>query len=108
MVKTVFKKLFDPANKELRRCIKGAKEVDALADTMKQLTDEELVHKTTEFKERYKNGESLDKLLPEAYAVVREASTRKTGMTPFFVQIVGAVAIHGGNIADMKTGEGKT
>ena len=108
MVKTVFKKLFDPANKELRRCIKRAKEVDALADTMKQLTDEELVHKTTEFKERYKNGESLDKLLPEAYAVVREASTRRTGMTPFFVQIVGAVAIHGGNIAEMKTGEGKT
>ena len=104
----MFKKLFDPACKELRRCVKKAKEVDALADDMAKLSDSELTGKTIEFKERFKNGESLDKLLPEAYAVVREAATRKIGKRPYFVQIVGAVAIHGGNIAEMKTGEGKT
>src|SRR5699024_8640846 len=67
-----------------------------------------LQNKTNEFKERYHNGETLDDLMEEAYAVVREASKRVLNMRPFTVQLIGAVALHEGNIAEMKTGEGKT
>ncbi len=104
----MFKKLFDFGYKELKRCKKRALLVDNLSDKMKALTDTELVAKTQEFKDRYKAGETLDDLLPEAFAVVREAADRRTGKRPFFVQICGGIAIHGGNIAEMKTGEGKT
>ncbi|MCR1808955.1 preprotein translocase subunit SecA [Haploplasma modicum] len=104
----MFKKWFDPTRKVLKEANIIAKNVFALDEEMQKLTDLELKEKTNEFKERYKNGESLDSLQVEAYAVVREASTRVTGMKPYFVQILGAVAIHGGNIAEMKTGEGKT
>ena len=71
-------------------------------------TDIELQNKTIEFKERFNNGETLEDLLVETFAVVREASTRVLKMTPFHVQVMGAVTIHEGNIAEMKTGEGKT
>ena len=74
---------------------------------MAKLTDDEIRLKTEEFKERYKNGETLEELQPEAYALVREASKRVT-MVPYRVQVMGAFAINGGNIAEMKTGEGKT
>lgn len=104
----MFKKMFDPSYKEFKRCEKLANQVVALEDEYKKLTDEELQHKTIEFKERIKSGETLDSLLVEAFATVREASTRVLGLTPFKVQIIGAAAMHFGNIAEMKTGEGKT
>ena len=72
------------------------------------LTDAQLLAKTTDFRQRVENGESLDDLLPEAFAAVREASKRSTGKRHFDVQVMGAAALHQGNIAEMKTGEGKT
>jgi len=107
MIKKI-KQMFDQSNIELRKSDKIAKQVDALADDMRALTDEALQAKTDEFKTRYSNGETLDDLLVEAYAVVREASLRVTDKYPFYVQILGAISIHHGNIAEMKTGEGKT
>ncbi|MED3660906.1 preprotein translocase subunit SecA [Ureibacillus terrenus] len=104
----ILNKIFDPNKKELKRLNKIADEVDALAPQMEKLTDEELRNKTDEFKERYHNGESLDDLLPEAFAVCREASRRVLGMYPYRVQVMGAAVLHDGNIAEMKTGEGKT
>ncbi len=94
--------------KTLKRLAKKADEVLLLEDEYKQLTDEQLQAKTEEFKERHKNGETLDDLLVEAFATVREASTRVLKMTPFKVQVMGAIVIHEGNTAEMKTGEGKT
>ena len=102
------KKLFDPSYKELTRCEKIADNVIALADTYKAMSEEELKNQTNIFKERLNNGESLDDIMVEAFATAREASTRVLGMTPFRVQIIGAAAMHFGNIAEMKTGEGKT
>ena len=104
----MLKSLFDDGYKEYKRCWKIQKKVVALEEEMAAKTDDELREKTAEFKERYKNGETLDHLLPEAFAVVREAAKRVTGMFAFPVQIAGGIAIHGGNIAEMKTGEGKT
>ena len=104
----IFKGLFDAGYKELKRVEKIAKKFDELAPAYNKLTDDELKHKTVEFRERLANGEELDNITVEAFATVREASTRVLHMTPFFVQIEGALALHGGNIAEMKTGEGKT
>ena len=87
---------------------KRAKNVEKLADAMSQLTDEQLQHKTIEFKNRLNGGESLSSIEAEAFAVVREASKRVLGMTHFHVQILGGLALSDGNIAEMKTGEGKT
>ena len=92
----------------LRRLEAYAKAVNALEDDFSELTDDELMHETVELRERYSNGESLDDLLPEAFAAVREASKRTLGMRHFDVQIMGGAALHLGNIAEMKTGEGKT
>ena len=100
--------LFDSSKKALKKYNKVAQKIVALEETMKAMSDEELKNQTKLFKERLKNGETLDDLLVEAFATVREASTRVTGMTPYFVQLVGGMAIHDGNIAEMKTGEGKT
>ncbi|CUM75867.1 preprotein translocase subunit SecA [Turicibacter sanguinis] len=108
MMIAAIKKMLDPSVKVLKRADKLADEVIALEPHMQQLTDEQLQNKTLEFKERIEKGESLDDLLVEAFAVVREASTRVLGMTPFKVQIIGGIALHGGNIAEMRTGEGKT
>lgn len=94
--------------KTLKRLEKIADQVLALEAQYRQFTDEQIREKTLELKTRYQQGETLDQLLVEAYANVREASTRFTGMTPFRVQVMGAVVIHEGNIAEMKTGEGKT
>jgi preprotein translocase subunit SecA len=94
--------------KLLRRLGKIADAVESLADETAELTDAELRAKTDEFKERHADGESLDSLLPEAFAVVREAATRTLGQRHFRVQIMGGAALHLGNVAEMKTGEGKT
>lgn len=104
----MFKKLFDSGYKELKRCEKIAKQVFSYEDEMAKLSDDELKAKTSYFKDLLKNGKTLDDILPEAYAVVREAAYRVIQKKPFFVQVCGAIAIHGGNIAEMKTGEGKT
>ncbi|PJJ71264.1 preprotein translocase subunit SecA [Diaminobutyricimonas aerilata] len=92
----------------LRRLKAYAEAVNHLEEDFKQLTDDELRHETVELRERYANGESLDDLLPEAFAAVREASVRTLGMRHFDVQLMGGAALHLGNIAEMKTGEGKT
>lgn len=92
----------------LRRLKNYAEAVNQLEDDFKELSDEELKNETTEFRERYANGESLEDLLPEAFAAVREAARRTLGMRPFDVQAMGGAALHLGNIAEMKTGEGKT
>jgi preprotein translocase subunit SecA len=92
----------------LRRLQNYAKAVGALEDDFSELTDDELKNETVELRERYSNGESLDDLLPEAFAAVREAAKRTLGMRPFDVQLMGGAALHLGNIAEMKTGEGKT
>lgn len=104
----MFKKIFDSGYKELKRCEKIAKQVFSYEDEMAKLSDDELKAKTPYFKDLLKNGKTLDDILPEAYAVVREAAYRVIQKKPFFVQVCGAIAIHGGNIAEMKTGEGKT
>ncbi|MGD9909263.1 MAG: preprotein translocase subunit SecA [Candidatus Izemoplasmatales bacterium] len=101
-------KFLDPNKKTLKKLEKKADKVLALENEYKLLSDEEITAKVVTFRERYQNGETLDDLLVEAFATVREASTRLTGMTPFKVQVMGGIAIHEGNIAEMKTGEGKT
>src|SRR5690606_6664974 len=83
-------------------------QIEAYGDEMSQLTDEALKAKTDEFRERLQKGEELDDLLPEAFAVVREASTRTIGLRHYRVQLLGGMALHQGDIAEMKTGEGKT
>ena len=83
-------------------------QVNALESSFEDMTDEELRAQTDEFKERLADGESLDDLLPEAFATVREAARRTIGQRPYDVQIMGGAALHLGNIAEMKTGEGKT
>ncbi|RSK28604.1 preprotein translocase subunit SecA [Bacillus sp. HMF5848] len=101
-------KVFDTNKRTLKRYEKIAQEIDALASQMEQLTDEQLRQKTDEFKQRYQQGESLDKMLVEAFAVVRESAKRVLGLYPYFVQLMGGIALHEGNISEMKTGEGKT
>lgn len=104
----MLKKWFDPGKRELKNAKKIADLVFAMEEDMAKLTDEELQAKTPWFKERYQQGESLESIMPEAFAVVREASRRVTKLFPYYVQVLGAVAIFHGNIAEMKTGEGKT
>ncbi|QVK17699.1 preprotein translocase subunit SecA [Mycoplasmatota bacterium] len=104
----LLKKIFDSGYKEMKRLEKIADKVVELENDMRQLTDEQLQNKTEEFRNRLKNGETLDDILVEAFAVVRESATRVLHMTPFYVQIIGALVIHYGNVAEMKTGEGKT
>jgi len=104
----VLKSLFDSGYKELKRVEKIANKIDALADDYKKLADSELQGKTAIFKERLQNGETIDDLIVEVFATVRESATRVLGLTPFNVQLMGALAMHNGNIAEMKTGEGKT
>lgn len=92
----------------LKRLKKIYQKINSLAPYMESLSDVELQGKTLEFKKRLDNGETLDQLLPEAYAVVREADKRILGMFPYEVQVLGAIVLHEGNLAEMKTGEGKT
>ena len=104
----ILKKLYNADKRELKRFEKIADQVESYADQMAALSDEELQAKTPEFRSRIEKGESLDDLLPEAFAVSREASKRVLGLYPFRVQILGGIALHRGNIAEMMTGEGKT
>ena len=105
----LFDKLFGTySDRELKRIRPIADKVMTYEDAMSKLTDAELKAKTPEFKERLKNGETLDDILPEAFAVMREASWRVLGMKHFYVQVIGGIILHQGRIAEMKTGEGKT
>ena len=103
-----FRELIDSEYKELKRFERIAKKIDELSDEMAALSDEELKAKTAEFKKQLEEGATLEDLVVPAFAVVREAAYRVIGEKPYFVQIVGGLAIHYGNIAEMKTGEGKT
>ena len=105
---SILSKIFDMNKRELKRLEKMADQIDALAPEMERLSDEALRAKTDEFKNRLKNGETLDDILIEAFAVVREASRRVLGLYPYKVQLMGGIVLHEGNIAEMKTGEGKT
>ena len=96
------------SDKEVKRVMPLVEQINNLEETMSKLSDEELRNKTNEFKVRLSNGETLDDLLPEAFAVVREASKRVLGMRHFDVQLIGGIILHQGRIAEMKTGEGKT
>ena len=104
----LFKNLFDYETKELKRIDKLVTQIEALDEDMQKLKDKDFKVKTEEFKTRVQNGETLDDILPEAFALAREACFRAIGEKPFRVQLIGGVAIHRGNIAEMKTGEGKT
>ena len=98
----------DPNDKELRRIRPIVEQINALEDEMMALSDEELRERTSDFKEELANGATLDDILPEAFAVVREGSRRAIGMRHFDVQLIGGIVLHQGKIAEMRTGEGKT
>ena len=103
------KKILGIGNEALLKPLnKKADAIEALADQYARMTDEQLTSKTAEFKARLKKGETLDDILPEAFATVREASRRTLGLYPFRVQLIGGIVLHQGRIAEMKTGEGKT
>ncbi|MGF6953898.1 preprotein translocase subunit SecA [Neobacillus sp. B4I6] len=104
----ILNKVFDLNKRELKRLDKLATKIDALATETERLTDDQLREKTEEFKARYQNGETLDDLLVEAFAVVREGARRVLGLYPYHVQLMGGISLHEGNISEMKTGEGKT
>ena len=105
----VLEKIFGThSDRELKRLNPIADKVEALREQMQALTDEELRGKTEEYRMRYKEGETLENLLPEAFATVREASRRVCGMEHYRVQILGGIILHQGRIAQMCTGEGKT
>ena len=109
MISNSLKKLFGTRNdRELKRMGKVVKQINALAEETKALDNTQLAARTAEFRQRIAAGESLDKLLPEAFAVVREAGERVLGMRHFDVQLIGGMALHDGKIAEMRTGEGKT
>ena len=105
----LMKKIFgDYSSRELKSIDPIVDKIESMADEYKAMSDEALRAKTTEFKERLQNGETLDDILPEAFATVREAADRVLGMRPYRVQLVGGIVLHQGRIAEMKTGEGKT
>ena len=104
----LLKSIIENDKGEIRRLEKMADKVFKYEDQMAALTDEELQAKTVEFKERYKNGESLDSLLYEAFAVVREGAKRVLGLFPYKVQVMGGIVLHHGDVPEMRTGEGKT
>ena len=108
MVTNVLRSLIENDKGEQRKLEKMADRVFSYADEMAALSDEQLQAKTTEFKERYSKGESLDDLLYEAYAVVREAARRVLGLYPYKVQVMGGIVLHNGDVPEMRTGEGKT
>src|SRR5262245_18226402 len=109
MLSTLFKKVFGSRNERLvKQYFQNFRLINELEPASQALTDEQLRAKTDEFKQRYQNGESLDKLLPEAFAVVREGGRRVLEMRHFDVQLIGGMVLHAGKIAEMRTGEGKT
>jgi len=109
MLTSLFKKILGSKNeRELKRLGKIVKQINELEEAFEALSDDELKGKTVEFRARLEQGEALDKVLPEAFAAVREASKRVMGMRHFDVQLIGGLALHEGKVAEMKTGEGKT
>ena len=109
MFAPLLKKLFGSKNeREVKRMLKAVQAVNALEEQMLSLSDEQLRSKTEEFKARLEKGETLDQILPEAFAVCREAGKRVMGMRHFDVQLIGGMTLHEGRIAEMRTGEGKT
>ena len=109
MITKVLKNVFGTRNdRELKRMGKVVKQINALAEDIKALSDEQLAAKTPEFRQRLADGQTLDQLLPEAFAVVREAGERALGLRHFDVQLIGGMVLHQGKIAEMRTGEGKT
>ena len=96
------------SEREVKKLMPQVQRIEAFGPEMAKLTDEQLREKTEEFKRRYQSGETLDELLPEAFAVCREAADRVLGMRPYRVQLIGGIVLHQGRIAEMKTGEGKT
>ena len=100
--------LFHREDKFLRNARKQADKVEALRESFQKLSDAELAAKTQEYRARFQKGESLDALLPEVFAQVREASRRVLGLEHYYVQLLGGIILHNGDIAEMKTGEGKT
>ena len=105
----VFSKVFGThSQREVKRIMPLVEKTEALRPEMQKLTDEELRDKTREYKKRLEEGATLDDLLPEAFATVREAAKRVLGMEHYRVQIIGGIILHQGRIAEMKTGEGKT
>ncbi|MBK8890471.1 MAG: preprotein translocase subunit SecA [Dechloromonas sp.] len=109
MISGLLRKVFGSRNDRLiKQYAQAVKRVNAFESAVQALSDEQLRAKTVEFRERHANGESLDDLLPEAFAVVREASKRELGMRHFDVQLIGGMVLHHGKIAEMRTGEGKT
>ena len=104
----ILRSLFDFEYKELKRFMKIADQIEAKSDEYEKLTDKQLQHKTEEFKKELEKGKTLDNILVDAFATVREAAKRVINEKPFYTQVLGALAIHYGNIAEMKTGEGKT
>jgi preprotein translocase subunit SecA len=102
-------RIFGSRNQRLlRQYSKVVKKINSLEEGLQALSDSELRAKTEEFRQRYADGETLDQLLPETFAVAREASVRTMGLRPFDVQLIGGMVLHDGNIAEMRTGEGKT
>jgi preprotein translocase subunit SecA len=109
MLTTVFKKVFGSKNERtIKNLSKIVAEINALEPEISNLDNEQIKHKTTEFKQRYVNGESLEQLLPEAFAIVRETAKRTLNMRHFDVQLIGGIVLHQGKITEMRTGEGKT
>ena len=105
----IFNKIFGTySEREIKRIMPIVKKVNSLEESIEKLSDKELREKTEEFKGRLKKGETLDDILPEAFAVVREASKRVLGLRHYDVQLIGGVVLHQGRIAEMRTGEGKT
>ncbi|HEY2421546.1 MAG TPA: preprotein translocase subunit SecA [Neobacillus sp.] len=104
----ILNKVFDLNKRELKRLDKLALQIDALAAETEKLSDDQLREKTEEFKARYQKGETLEDLLVETFAVVREGARRVLGLYPYHVQLMGGISLHEGNISEMKTGEGKT
>lgn len=102
------KKLFDSSNKYLKKAKVTSTKIEKLEEEMQRLKDEDFPKETEKLKQRFQEGASLDSLLVEAYALAREASRRVTGLTPYYVQLLGSIVLHQGQIAEMKTGEGKT
>ena len=103
-----FNKIYNYSSRELKRIYPIVDKIEGFDGTISKLSDDELKDKTNEFKERLNNGESLDDILPEAFAVVREVSKRVLGMKHYRVQLIGGIVLHQGRVAEMKTGEGKT
>ena len=109
MINKLIRKIFGTRNdRMIKEAMRYVVQINALEETMRAMSEEELKGQTNLFKERLKNGETLDDLLPEAFATMREASSRVMGMRHYDVQLVGGYMLHKGRIAEMRTGEGKT